>query len=162
MQEEQTKKKRITDKGVALAKAEHHCAYQERSQQEVRSKLYDWGIWTDAVEEIISELIINNFLNEERFAKAYAQGKFRVKGWGRAKIKQGLKFKGISENCIKKGLAIIDPDEYEQKLAEIIKKKSALEKEKNELKRNYKLASYAISRGFESDMVWEKIKKFSI
>ena len=71
------KKTKITDPKVALTKAEHYCAYQERSQQEVRDKLYEWGLWPDAVENIISELIGGNYLNEERFAKAYAQGKFK-------------------------------------------------------------------------------------
>jgi len=74
--------KKITDEKVALTKAEHYCAYQERSQQEVRNKLYEWGLWTDTVENIISQLITGNFLNEERFAKAYTCGKFNQKAWG--------------------------------------------------------------------------------
>ena len=91
------KTKKITDEKAAYVKAEHYCAYQERSQQEVRDKLYEWGLWPDAVENIISELISNNFLNEERFAKAYAQGKFNQKGWGRIKIKQALKLKKVPD-----------------------------------------------------------------
>ena len=87
------KPKKITDEKVALSKAEHFCAYQERAQQEVRDKLYEWGLWPDAVENIIVKLIGDNFLNEERFAKAYTQGKFKQKGWGKLKIKQGLKLK---------------------------------------------------------------------
>jgi regulatory protein len=74
-----------------LTKAEHFCAYQERSQQEVRDKLYEWGLWPDAVEQSISRLIEGNFLNEDRFAKAYTKGKFNQKAWGKIKIKQGLK-----------------------------------------------------------------------
>src|ERR1700740_2175906 len=100
-------KKKITDKKVAMAKAEHYCAYQERSQQEVRDKLYEWGLWPEAVEHIISQLICDNFLNEERFAKAYALGKFRQKGWGKIKIKQGLKLKKVPEVLIKKALLTI-------------------------------------------------------
>ena len=81
---------KITDEKLALKKAEYYCAYQERSQQEVRDKLYEWGLWTDAIENIISVLIGNNFLNEERFAKAYVKGKFNQKGWGRIKNKAGI------------------------------------------------------------------------
>ena len=83
------KTNKIIDENAARSKAEHYCAYQERSQQEVRDKLYEWGQYPDVVENIISGLITGNFLNEERFAKAYAIGKFRQKGWGRMKIKQG-------------------------------------------------------------------------
>jgi regulatory protein len=106
------KVKKITDEKVALQKAGHYCAYQERSQQEVRNKLYEWGLWTSAVEIIISELIAGNFLNEERFAKAYTKGKFNQKGWGRIKIKQGLKFKQVPDVLIKKALTGIDKSEY--------------------------------------------------
>ena len=67
------------DRRTALVKAEHYCAYQERAQQEIRDKLYEWGLWSDDVEGIISELIETNFLNEERFTQAYVSGKFRIK-----------------------------------------------------------------------------------
>src|ERR1700744_5801427 len=106
------KPKKITDEKVALVKAEHYCAYQERSQQEVRNKLYEWGLWTNAVENIISQLIGGNFLNEDRFAKAYTKGKFNQKSWGKIKIKQGLKLKQVPDVLIKKALAAIDPDYY--------------------------------------------------
>ena len=86
--------KKIIDEHAARAKAEHYCSYQERSQQEVRDELYEWGQPANVVENIISELITGNFLNEERFAKAYATGKFRQKGWGKVKIKQALNLSG--------------------------------------------------------------------
>ncbi len=95
---------KITDEKIALAKAEHYCAYQERSQQEVRDKLYEWGLYSNVVERVITELIAGNFLNEERFANAYTRGKFNQKGWGKNKIKQGLKFKRVSDPLIKKAL----------------------------------------------------------
>jgi regulatory protein len=147
------KKIKITDEKVALAKAEHFCAYQERAQQEVRDKLYDWGLWPDAVENIIVKLIGDNFLNEERFAKAYVQGKFKQKGWGRIKIKQGLKIKKIPENLLKKALLTIDGDEYLEMLAKVLSKKAALLTEKVPYKRRYKLQQYALSRGFETDLI---------
>ncbi|HEK19514.1 MULTISPECIES: regulatory protein RecX [unclassified Mucilaginibacter] len=155
---EPIKKPRITDINVAQKKAEHYCAYQERAQQEVRDKLYEWGLWTDAVELIISNLISENFLNEERFAKAYTQGKFNQKGWGKIKIKQGLKQKGVSAILIKKALQIIDVDAYYHKLKLLIDKKTATINEKVAFKRRYKLQQYALSRGYETDIIAEVLK----
>ena len=152
------KKIKITDEKVALAKAEHFCAYQERAQQEVRDKLYDWGLWPDAVENIIVQLIGGNFLNEERFARSYVQGKFKQKGWGRIKIKQGLKIKRIPENLLKKALLTIDGDEYFEMLMKILSKKAVLLTEKVPYKRRYKLQQYALSRGFESDLIIDVLK----
>ena len=152
------KKIKITDEKVALAKAEHFCAYQERAQQEVRDKLYDWGLWPDAVENIIIKLIGDNFLNEERFAKAYVQGKFKQKGWGRIKIKQGLKIKKIPEKLLQKALLNIDGDEYFETLTKILSKKATLLTEKIPFKRRYKLQQYALSRGFESDLITDVLK----
>jgi len=152
------KKIKITDEKVALAKAEHFCAYQERAQQEVRDKLYDWGLWPDAVENIIVQLIGGNFLNEERFARSYVQGKFKQKGWGRIKIKQGLKIKKIPDNLLKKALLTIDGDEYFEMLTKILSKKAALLTEKVPYKRRYKLQQYALSRGFESDLIIDVLK----
>ena len=152
------KTRKITDEKVALTKAEHYCAYQERSQQEVRDKLYEWGLWTDAVENIISQLITGNYLNEERFAKAYTQGKFKQKAWGRIKIKQGLKLKKVPDVLIKKALQTIDGDDYLKALQKVIAKKTPLVKEKNEFKRRYKLQQYAMSRGFEADLIADVLK----
>ena len=149
---------KITDEKVALAKAEHFCAYQERAQQEVRDKLYEWGLWPDAIENIIVNLIGGNFLNEERFAKAYVQGKFKQKNWGRIKIKQGLKLKKIPDALLKKALATIDADEYMATIAKVLQKKAALLKEKSPYKRRYKLQQYAVGRGFEGDMVNDVLK----
>lgn len=151
-------KKKITDEKVGLAKAEHFCAYQERAQQEVRDKLYEWGLYTDAVERIITTLITDNFLNEERFAKAYAQGKFNMKGWGRNKIKQGLKLKRVSDPLIRKALLAIDADDYYNTLEKVIDKKNNLLTEKDSFKRRYKLQQYALNRGFENDLIIECLK----
>ena len=152
------KPKKITDEKVALAKAEHYCAYQERSQQEVRDKLYEWGLWTDAVENIISQLISGNFLNEERFAKAYTKGKFNQKGWGKIKIKQGLKLKKVPDVLVKKALQTIDPDDYLQVLDKVIRKKAATITEKDPYKRRYKLQQYALSRGYEADLITDVLR----
>jgi regulatory protein len=149
---------KITDPKVALVKAEHFCAYQERSQQEVRDKLYEWGLWPDAVEQTISKLIEGNFLNEDRFAKAYAKGKFGQKAWGKIKIKQGLKFKRVPDVLIKKALLTIDADDYLAALTRVLEKKAALLSEKNAIKRRYKLQQYAMGRGYEADLVADVLK----
>jgi regulatory protein len=151
-------KKRITDEKVALAKAESYCAYQERSQQEVRNRLYEWGLWEAAVENIISLLIGSNFLNEERFAKAYAQGKFKQKGWGKIKIKQGLKLKKVPDVLIKKALLLIPGDDYLKTLERLLEKKERTTAEKDPYKRRYKLHQYALSRGYESDLIADVLK----
>ena len=152
------KTNKIIDENAARAKAGHYCSYQERSQQEVRDKLYEWGLHSKSVENIISELISNNFLNEERFAKAYTLGKFRQKGWGKLKIKQGLKFKKVPDVLIKKALQGIADDDYLKTLQKVLNKKSALVIEKNPYKRNYKLQQYALSRGFEGDLIADALK----
>lgn len=153
-----TQKRKITDPRVGLTKAEQFCAYQERSQQEVRSKLYEWGLYPKDVEQIISDLIGNNFLNEERFARMYVKSKFNQKGWGRIKIKQGLKFKQVPGKLIQKALTEIDGDEYLNRLSQIIKKKDATLAEKDAYKRRYKLQQYAMSRGFENDLINDLLK----
>jgi len=151
-------KTRILDPKTALLKAERYCVYQERAQQEVREKLYSWGLYQRDIENIIAELISNNFLNEERFANAYALGKFRQKGWGKIKIKQGLKLKRVPENLIKKALQQIDLDNYIVKLKGILEKKDALLKEKDPYKRKYQLKQYAFGKGYEGDLVSDVLK----
>jgi regulatory protein len=126
------------DKKTALFKAEHYCAYQERAQQEVRDKLYEFGLHKDEVEELISELISTNFLNEERFAQAYVSGKFNIKKWGKIKIKQALKLKKVPEKMILKALNKIDYDEYLKVILASAEKKSGLITEKDPNKRRTK------------------------
>ncbi|WP_316795642.1 regulatory protein RecX [Pedobacter agri] len=148
----------ILDKKQALAKAESFCVYQERSQKEVRYKLVEWGMRGDELEEILAELITSNFLNEERFAKQYASGKFRIKKWGRVKIKQGLKLKGVPDRILQKALYSLDDDDYMQTLENLAVKKASALAESNPLKRKYKLMSYLQGRGFESDLILVVLK----
>jgi len=148
----------ILDKKQALAKAENFCAYQERSQKEVRYKLVEWGIRGDELEEILSELIVNNFLNEERFAKQYASGKFNIKKWGRIKIKQGLKLKGVPDKILQKALYSLNDDDYMETLANLALKKGNTITESNPLKRKMKLMTYLQGRGFENDLILVVLK----
>lgn len=145
--------RKIYSREQAFARAQHYCAYQERSQDEVRNKLYDWGLHKRDVEELISLLVQDNFINEERFALAYAQGKFRIKNWGKARIKQGLKLKKVPDKLIGKALMNIDTDEYYSALLRIITKKAATLAEKNRIKNYYRLTQFAAGKGYESDLI---------
>ena len=157
LEQEKKIKKKFTPQQASL-KAQQYCAYQERCQQEMRDKLYEWGLHSNEVEQIISELIIDNFLNEERFAKAYAGGKFRIKKWGRIKIKLELKKRKISDYCIKKAMQEIKDEEYLETIKMLIAKKSKDIKDKNPQVRNYKMVKYIASKGFEQDLVWDLLK----
>ena len=114
--------KKYISKDDALSKLQRYCAYQDRCHQEVRSKLLDLGIYGDDLEEIISDLISENFLNEERYARSYARGKFRIKRWGRMRIQQELKQRKISAYCLRKAMEEIEEEEYEQTLRTILEK----------------------------------------
>lgn len=147
---------------VALEKARNWCAYQERSQSETRSKLYEYSLSTDDVEQIITSLIQENYLNEERFAIAFASGKFRIKKWGKIKIKIELKQRKVSDYCINKALKQIDGYEYFATLEKIIEKKIKEIKETNKIKKQYKIIKYAMSRGFEQDLIMDALKNLEI
>lgn len=143
----------------SVQKIKQYCAYQERCHSEVRDKLYSFGLRRTEVEEIISGLISENYLNEERFAIHYAGGKFRLKQWGKNKIKQALKFKQISDYCINKALKEIDVKEYEktfQKLAE--QKLKTLKSEKNIFIKKRKLQDFLMQKGFENMFIHELLK----
>ena len=144
----------------SVPKIKQYCAYQERCHAEVRDKLYSFGLNKIEVEEIISELITENYLNEERFAIHYAGGKFRMKQWGKNKIKQSLKFKQVSDYCIKKALKEIDDKEYEKtflKLTEL--KLKTLKSEKNIFIKKRKLQDFLLMKGYESEMIREVVNK---
>ena len=133
------------------------CAYQERCHQEVRDKLYSYGLLPKDVEEIIYELIQEDFINEERFAKAFVRGKFNYKKWGRIKITQELKKRKISKYCIAKGLDEINDEKYQSVLTEILNKKLKQFPSLKEYQKNYKAEQFALSKGFESTVAWSII-----
>lgn len=144
-------------------KAANFCAYQERTQAEVRERLQKWGVEGDEADEIIVYLIEDNYLNEGRFAKIFAGSKFRVKSWGRQKILYELKARKLSEHSIREGLAEIDDEDYFEKLKTLIeKKKRELRTEKQPMILKQKLARYAMSKGFEGDLVWDIINKLPV
>lgn len=144
---------------AALAKIQKYCAYQERSHQEVKNKLYSYGLPGHEVDEIMARLITDNFLNEERFAKAFAGGKFRIKKWGRIKITHELEALGLTANCINRGLREIDTADYKKTLLVLLKKKAAEKHEKNAFAQRNKVARFAIGKGYEPEMVWQLVKE---
>ena len=137
----------------------HYCAYQERSHQEVKNKLYDLELSSSEIEEMISHLITEGYLNEERFAKAFAGGKFRVKNWGRIKIVNALEAKGLTKNCIRIGLQEIDNADYRRTIELLILKKLDQTDEGNIYVKREKLATHVIQKGFEPELVWEIVKE---
>lgn len=142
---------------AAKVKAGNYCAYQERTQQEVRDKLYVLGLYKDEVEQVLTELILEDFVNEERFAKTYARGKFKLKRWGRVKIEYELKRKNISPYCIKKAMEEIEDDEYERVLKYLIDQKTSGQVGEDFVIK-HKTARFLINRGFEAEQVWKHLE----
>ena len=143
-------------KEQALQKAKHYCAYQERCHSEVKEKLYGFGLHKTAVEELLSVLIEEDYLNEERFAIQFAGGRFRMKQWGRVKIKYELKQKQVGEYNIKKAIKAIDEKEYKATLYKLFEQKmNQLSAEKNQFTKKRKLQDYLLQKGFELPLIVE-------
>ena len=142
----------------AFQKIKQYCAYQERCHSEVKEKLYSFSLYKKEVEEILSKLIEENYLNEERFAIQYAGGKFRLKQWGRVKIKYALKQKQVSEYCIKKAMAAIPDADYSRTLQKLFDQKlKTLKSEKNIFIKKRKLQDHLLQKGYESSLVGKLI-----
>jgi regulatory protein len=138
----------------AFHKMRHFCGYQERSHAEVKQKLYTMGLFKKEVEELISRLIEEEYLNEERFALYFASGKSRIKSWGKIKIRYELSQKGISEFCIVKALNALDDSEYEASFNRLAGKKwLALQSEKNIFVKKNKWHQFLLQRGFEPAII---------
>jgi regulatory protein len=137
----------------ALQKARHYCGYQERCHQDVKEKLYSFGLRKEDVETALSTLIEENYLNEERFAVQFAGGHFRLRQWGRVKIRYELKQKQVSDYCIKKALAAIEEEDYLKTLEKLATEKwKSLEGETGFARRG-KLQDYLVRKGYEPDRI---------
>lgn len=136
-----------------LPQARAWCARQERCQQEARDKLYAWGGRKEDVEQIITQLISEGFLNEARFAEHYAVSKSRQKGWGRRKIELALKAKGVSRSCIASGLKAIDAAEEVEQLQKAVAKRWERTMETDPFIRREKVIRYFVGKGFGRDEV---------
>ena len=144
----------------ALQLLRKYCAYQERNHQEVRNKLLSLGIRGNDLENLIVKLIEDGFLNEERYALAFAGGKFRMKNWGRNKIEQQLKAKGISDYLINKAIKEIGEGDYKKSLQQLLGKKAGSIKDSNVFSKKQKLSNFLIRKGYEQEFVWEEVKKY--
>lgn len=143
----------------ALQKIRHYCAYQERNHLEVKDKLYSFGLYKDEVEAMLMQMIEENYLNEERYAIAFAGGKFRMKNWGKSKIKYELKLRQVSDYCIKKALSSIEEDAYQEALDKLLADKlKTLRSEKNIFTKKKKLQSYLLQKGYETSLITERLK----
>lgn len=143
----------------ATLKLMQYCAYRDRSQKEVEEKLKEMRMIPMACEEIIIKLMQEDFLNEERFARSFVRGKFRIKKWGRNKIKQELKLREISAPLIKLAFNEINEIEYQKTLEELAEKKLRLLKEPNAFKKKKKLADHLIQKGYEPPLVFECVNE---
>ncbi|MCB0430048.1 MAG: RecX family transcriptional regulator [Flavobacteriales bacterium] len=144
-----------------LEKAKAYCAYQERCQQEVRDKLYTLGLHAQQVEFMIAQLITEGFVNEERFARTFARGKFRMKAWGRIRITRELKGRKISEYCIRKAMTEIDDDDYLQTMRALINKKKKMMGAREPVGPvvRQKIGTFVIGKGFEPALVWAELNR---
>ncbi len=140
----------------ATKKLEHYCAYQERCHQEVRQKLLGMHMIPEVIDVIIVHLLEHNYLNEERFAKTFVSGKFRIKKWGRRRLTQELERKDISKVNINQAITEIDDNDYIETFYDLAEKKANSLKESNKFKKRKKLINYLIYRGWESHLVYDK------
>ena len=140
-----------------LLKAERFCSYRERCSYEIKQKMKELGADEKATEKIINSLTENDFLNDERFAQLFTSGKFRIKRWGKNKIRAELRMKKVSDSIISNALDCIDKAEYQNTIQHLInKKEKEVRKEKPEV-RSQKTFRYLLSKGFESELIWKYI-----
>ena len=143
---------------VALMRLEALCAQSEQCSCDVRQKLYRWGVSSSDSEKIVKQLIDNRFIDDERFAIAYCRDKYRFNHWGRVKIVYGLRAKRISSAHIQKAVTAIDAEEYSDILENLIRSKAKTIKDVDSYEGRTKLFRYAVSRGFESELIANIIK----
>jgi regulatory protein len=155
---------RRTDKPIkrispteAFARACRYCAYQERSHREVRNKLFSLGLYPSEVEQLLARLITEGFLNEQRFATAFAGGKFRMQKWGKVKITLALEAHGVSARCIRNALGEIESGAYRKTLDNLLRKKLPTVKSDHPAVMKRKAATFVIGKGFEPTLVWDRL-----
>ncbi|MEO8255053.1 MAG: regulatory protein RecX [Flavobacterium sp.] len=143
----------------AIQKIEHYCAYQERCHEEVVSKLWSMKLNSAEIDQIIVHLIEHNFLNESRFACSFARGKHRMKNWGKIRISNELKMRHINQTLINIALKEITEEEYTETFEKLAERQWEFIRENNVLKKRKKFCDYMLRRGFESNLIYEKVKE---
>ena len=139
-------------------KLERYCVYQDRCHKEIETKLQEFVLIEEAKNQIILHLMEHDFVNEERFCKSFARGKFNIKKWGKQRIVRELKFRDISAYNIKTALKEIDEADYLKTIVEITEKRNQLINESDIYKRKKKLSDFLIRKGYEYDLIFSTIK----
>jgi len=153
------KKKKSYTVNEIKRKIENYCVYQDRCHKEVEQKMFDYQLIPEAKEMILLSLMQDNFLNEERFSKSFARGKFRIKSWGKPRIVRELKFRDISAYNIKTALKEIDEEEYIATIYRITENRNAVISEPNSYKRKKKLIDFLMRKGFENDLIYKVVNE---
>ena len=151
--------KRVYDINIAIERLKNYCALQDKCQWDVIQKMQEWGLLEVSKDHILELLIQEKYVDEERYSRSFCRGKFRIKKWGKIKISNELKKKCISEVCITKGLEEINDFEYQEELNKQYHKKKSVIKEKNYFIKKKKIATYLINRGYENNLVWDKLRE---
>lgn len=154
--------KPISSLKEAIQKIEYFCSYQERCHEEVVTKLRNMKMESEEIDTIMVHLIRDNFLNEERFACSFARGKHRIKHWGKIRITNELKFRKITQSLINKSLLEITPEEYLETFHALAERNWESMRETNALKKRKKFCDYLLRKGFESNLVYDKVKELEI
>lgn len=155
----QKKQQKVYSVNEIKRKLEQYCVYQDRCHKEVEQKLREFSLIPEAREMILLSLMQNNFLNEERFAKSFARGKFNIKKWGKQRIVRELKFRDISAYNIKTALKEIDENDYLDTIFSITEKRNEIIKEKNIFKRKRKLIDFLLRKGYENDLIYKTVNE---
>lgn len=153
--------KSISTLKEAIQKIEHFCSYQERCHEDIATKLRSMKMSPDEIDTILVHLITENFLNEERFACSFARGKHRIKHWGKIRITNELRYKKITQTLIHKALQEITPEEYLNTFHTLAERQWDSIQETNTLKKQKKWCDYLLRKGFESNLVYDKLKEFA-
>lgn len=152
---------------AALLRLRKYCAFTERTTEEVKKKMVGYGLSDEDKRVALEKLVKEGFINETRFASAFAGGKFRIKKWGRKKIEVEMRRKGLPDELINKGLKELKEEDYVVALDELLKRKWAqiLRKEpadadyETRLKNKQKLMRYGIQKGYEHQLVMDRVSR---
>jgi regulatory protein len=148
-----------TDIELVIGRARRYCAFQERSTKELSDKLKAWKVIPAMTERVIKQMVKEGYLDEERFARAFASGRFRLKHWGKTKIQYELRGRKVPDEIIQLAMDEIDEEEYKEILLEVIKKKNKEINVEDQYARKKKLTSFALQKGYEYEVIREAIEK---
>lgn len=148
-----------TDIKIILQKMEHYCAYQERSEQDVRNKLSTFIITETNKKQLLSELKLLGFIDETRFARAFTLGKFRINKWGKNKIRFALKQKGVADKIIEKSLNEIDDAAYKLSMEKLARAKIRSVRDEDNFKTMSKLVAHLVNKGYETSLAWDCVRE---